>query len=61
MFGCIAWDQIPNDKWNKLDGKSLACIMVGYSNRSKSYRLFDLVKQEVICKIFILFYFMRIL
>jgi hypothetical protein len=50
MFGCIAWAHIPNDKRKKLDAKSHACIMVGYSNESKSYRLFDLVKQEVICR-----------
>ena len=44
----------PIDKWcgkkplddykKKLDGKSHACIMMGYYEESKSYRLFDLVK-----------------
>jgi hypothetical protein len=50
MFGCIAWAHIPDDKRKKLDGKSNACIMTGYSDESKAYRLFDPIKQEIICK-----------
>jgi hypothetical protein len=32
-----------------LDAKSHACIMMGYYEESKSYRLFDPIKQEVVC------------
>jgi hypothetical protein len=49
MFGCITWDHILDDKRKKLDAKSHACIMMGYSKESKAYKLFDLVKCEIIC------------
>jgi hypothetical protein len=41
MFGCIVWAHILDDKRKKLDAKSHACIMVGYSDESKAYKLFD--------------------
>jgi hypothetical protein len=37
-FGCIAWAHILDDKRKKLDAKSHACIMMGYSKESKAYR-----------------------
>jgi len=43
-FGCIAWDNIPNEKRKKLDAKSHACIVMGYFEESKAYILFDLIK-----------------
>jgi hypothetical protein len=33
---------------NKLDAKTHAYIMMGYSEKYKSYRLFDLVKRQII-------------
>jgi hypothetical protein len=42
------WAHIPNDRRKKLDAKSHACIMMGYFEESKAYRLFDLIKQEII-------------
>jgi len=41
VFGCVVWAHIPNDCRKKLDEKSHAFIMMGYSEESKSYRLFD--------------------
>ena len=46
-FICIAWEHDYDSGRNKLDAKSNDCIMVGYYEKYKSYRLFDLVKQEV--------------
>jgi hypothetical protein len=43
VFGCVSWDHF-DDCRKKLDAKSHACIMMGYSEESKSYRLFDPVK-----------------
>jgi hypothetical protein len=43
-FGCIAWAHILDDRRKKLDVKSHACIMMGYSEESKAYKLFDLSK-----------------
>jgi hypothetical protein len=47
-FGCIAWAHILDDRRKKLDAKSHACIMMGYSEELKAYRLFDPIKQEII-------------
>jgi hypothetical protein len=44
VFGCVSWAHISDDCRKKLDAKSHACIMMGYSEESKSYRLFDPVK-----------------
>ena len=46
-FGCVAWVHILDHYMNKLDAESYACIMIGYSKQSKSYRLFDPVKQQI--------------
>jgi hypothetical protein len=37
MFGCVAWEHILDDYRKKLDAKSHACIMMGYSKESKAY------------------------
>jgi hypothetical protein len=50
VFGCVSWAHIPNDCRNNLDEKSHACIMMGYSKESKSYRLFDPVKRQIIIR-----------
>jgi hypothetical protein len=50
VFGCVAWAHISDDFRNNLDGKSHACIMMGYSEDSKSYRQFDPVKWKIIFK-----------
>jgi len=47
---CIAWAHIPNDKQKNMDANNHVCIIVGYHDKSKSYTLLDLVKQEVICR-----------
>jgi hypothetical protein len=43
-FGCVTWEHISDDCRNKLDEKSHACIMMGYSKEYKDYKLFDMVK-----------------
>jgi hypothetical protein len=50
VFGCVSLAHISNDYRNKLDAKSHACIMMGYSEESNSYRFFDLVKQKIIIR-----------
>ena len=44
-FRCIAWEHILDACRNELDAKIHAWNMMGYSKQSKSYQLFDLVKQ----------------
>ncbi|CAL2258076.1 unnamed protein product [Prunus armeniaca] len=48
IFGCIAHVHIPDTKRVNLDAKSCKCILLGVSEESKAYRLFDLVLQKVI-------------
>jgi hypothetical protein len=37
VYGYVAWAHIPNDCKKKLDAKSHACIMMGYSEESTTY------------------------
>ncbi|MCO5567281.1 hypothetical protein L7F22_020971 [Adiantum nelumboides] len=46
VFGCLAFTHIPDDKRKKLDDKSRRCILVGYSDVSKAYKLYDPIKKE---------------
>ena len=48
IFGCIAYIHIPKDERRKLDSKASKCVFLGYSNESKAYRLFDMVKKKII-------------
>jgi len=47
-FGCIAHVHIPDQKRSKLDDKSHPCILLGVSDESKAYKLFDPVTGCVI-------------
>ena len=40
IFGCDAYAQIADEKRHKLDHKSEKCVFVGYSDKSKGYKLF---------------------
>ena len=42
VFGSIAYVLIPKEKRTKFDPRSVPCIFIGYSERSKAYRLADL-------------------
>jgi hypothetical protein len=46
---------IPDDCKKKLDAKIHACIMIHYSEESKAYRLFYLVKRHIIIIINVFF------
>ena len=47
-FRYVAWEHNSDAYKKKLDAKSHACIMMGYSKESKSYWLFDPIKQQTI-------------
>ena len=40
-FECIYYAHVPTEKGPKLDGKSQKCILLGYSDMTKGYRLLD--------------------
>jgi len=48
VFGSLTWVQIPNEKRQKLDPKSVQCVLVGYEENagSRVYRLFDREKKR---------------
>jgi len=48
IFGCIAYVHIPDSKRTKLDNKSLKCVLLGVSEESKAYRLFDPISKKII-------------
>ena len=41
VFGCNAYAHIPKDEQAKFDAKPQKCILVGYGNGTKGYRVYD--------------------
>lgn len=48
IFGCIGHVHILDRKRLKLDDKSYKCVLLGVSNESKAYRLFDPIAKVVV-------------
>lgn len=48
VFGCKALAHVPKADRKKFDSKSTDCIMLGYSETTKGYRLYDKVKRKLI-------------
>lgn len=48
VFGCIAHVHTLDQLQVKLDDKSKKCVLLGVSDESKAYRLFDPVKNQII-------------
>ncbi|KAM2061103.1 hypothetical protein FF1_046222 [Malus domestica] len=48
VFGCISEAHVFDNRKVKLDNKSLKCIFLGVSDKSKTYRLFDPISQKII-------------
>jgi len=48
VFRCIAHIHIPDKQRSKLDDKSEKCILLGVSEESKAYRLYNPVSKKVI-------------
>ena len=47
VFGCLSHVHVPDSKRIKLDDKSMKCILLGISEESKAYRLFDPVSKKI--------------
>ena len=41
VFGCDAYAHVPKDERRKLDLKVKKCVLLGYSDITKGYRLYD--------------------
>ncbi|CAL8156615.1 unnamed protein product [Prunus armeniaca] len=48
VFGCIAYERIPDEKRKKLDDKGERCVFLGISEVSKAYKLFNHVSKKII-------------
>ncbi|CAL2259306.1 unnamed protein product [Prunus armeniaca] len=48
VFGCIAHVHVPEERRTKLDNRSITCVILGVSEESKGYRLFDPVAKRVV-------------
>ena len=48
VFGSDAYAHVPRDKRAKFDTKTHKCIMVGYGNVTKGYRLYDATEGKII-------------
>ena len=48
IFGCVAHVHIPDQRRCKLNNKSHTCVLLGVSDKTKAYKLFDLMSKTVI-------------
>ena len=55
MFGCVAYAHIPKELRRKLDDRSQKCIFVGYSEKSKAYRLYNTITKKYVISRDVLF------
>ena len=48
VFGSRAYSHVPDEKRGKMDDKSEKCILVGYSENSKAYSLYNPISKKII-------------
>ena len=48
VFCCVGYAHVPDELRKKLDNKGHKCSFVGYSEDTKSYKLYDIVARKVI-------------
>lgn len=48
VFGCVGYVHIPDARRIKLDDKSVSCVLLGYSEKSKGYKMYDPAGDKVI-------------
>lgn len=48
VFGCVAHVHVPDVRIKKLDAKSFVCMLLGVSEESKAYRLYDPVAKKIV-------------
>lgn len=47
IFGSIGYVHVPDQKRCKLDDKSIKCMLLGVSEESKAYKLYDPIKKKI--------------
>lgn len=48
VFGCMAHVHVPSVRRTKLDDKSFICVLLGVSEESKGYRLYDPIAKKIV-------------
>ena len=48
VFGCTAYAHIPKDERGKFDSKARKCVLLGYDDLTKGYRLYDVENKKII-------------
>lgn len=47
VFGCVAHVHVTEMRRNKLDAKSLSCVLLGVRKESNAYRLYDPIAKKI--------------
>jgi transposase InsO family protein len=55
IFGCVAYVYIPDPKRIKLDAKGEKCVLLGVSDESKAYRLYNPLTKRICISIDVVF------
>ena len=48
VFWCIAYAKVPDEERSKLDAKGIKCLMLGYCDGTRAYRLMCLETKKII-------------
>ena len=48
VFCCVSHVHVPDEKRTKLDDNSFSCVLLGVSEGSKAYKLYDPISQRII-------------
>lgn len=51
VFGCICFVFVPSNQRHKLEKKATKCVFVGYNNKKKGWRCYDLVTRKWVSRI----------
>ena len=48
VFGCIAFIHVPEARRTKLEDRSVPCVLLGVSEESKAYRLYNPITKKIV-------------
>ena len=48
VFGCLAHVHVPKEKRRKLDDRSVCCVLLGFSEGTKGYRLYNPLTEKIV-------------
>ena len=48
VFGCVSHVHVPDAKRKKLEDKSFTCVLLGISEESKAYKLYDPISKRIV-------------